>query len=124
MIPVDGVCSRDENQIQFCWKSLKTIYSMIFLFCGTVESLLGTRRLLRLGFNIQYVDELMFFILAMIRSFIFFRIARNWKEIVEMWRKCENVFLQEPYRVKGLRLKVKIRVSFAIMAAFALSEFS
>ena len=97
---------------------------MIFLFCGTVESLLGTRRLLRLGFNIQYVDELMFFILAMIRSFIFFRIARNWKEIVEMWRKCENVFLQEPYRVKGLRLKVKIRVSFAIMAAFALSEFS
>lgn len=123
MIPVDGICSRDESQIQFRWKSLKTIYSMIFLFCGTVESCLGTRRLLRLGFNIRYVDELMFFILAMVRSFLFFKIARNWKEIVEMWRKCENVFLEEPYRVRGMSLKVRVRVVFAFLAALALSNY-
>lgn len=121
MIPVDGISSRDECQVQFRWKSLKTIYSLTFLFCGTVESCLGTRRLLRLGFNIRYVDELMFFVLAMVRSFVFFRLARNWKEIVEMWRKCENVFLQEPYRVKGFRLKVRVRVVFTVLAALALS---
>lgn len=122
MIPVDGVLSGDENQLEFRWKSLKTIYTMFFLFCGAVESCLGTRRLLRLGFKLQYVEGLVFFILAAIRAFIFFRLARNWKEIMKMWQKCENVFLYEPYRVKGFSLKVKIRVVFAVLAALAVGN--
>jgi gustatory receptor len=122
MIPVDGVLAGDENQLEFRWKSLKTIYSMVFLFCGTVESCLGTRRLLRLGFNIRYVDGLLFFILAVIRTFIFFRLARNWKDIMRIWSKTENVFLREPYRVKGMSLKFKLRAVFTVLAVLALGK--
>lgn len=122
MIPVDGILSDDENQIQFRWKSLKTIYSMFFLFCGTVESCFGTRRLLRLGFNIGSAEGLMFFILAMVRAFIFFRLARKWKNIVKMWRKSEQVFLYEPYRVRGVSLKIKLRVMFAILVSLGISK--
>lgn len=122
MIPVDGVLSGDESQLQFRWKSLKTIYSMTFLFCGTVESCLGTRRLLRLGFNIHYVEGLMFFTLAAIRAFIFFRLARNWQDIMKMWSKSENVFLFEPYHVKGFSLKTKLRAVFAVLAILAISK--
>lgn len=119
---MDNVLSGDEDRLEFRWKSLKTIYAMTFLFCGTVESCLGTRRLLRLGFSVHHMDGLLFFILAVIRAFIFFRLARNWKDIMKVWRKTENVFLYEPYRVKGLSLTVKLRTVFAVLATLAISE--
>lgn len=123
MIPVDGILADDESQLEFRWKSLKTIYSMTFLLCGTVESCLGTRRLLRLGFNMHYVEGLMFFLLAALRGFLFFHLAKKWKEIMKFWQKCENVFLHEPYRVKGFNLKVKIRVVFAVLTVLSISKF-
>lgn len=46
LLPFDGVLAKDENQVEFRWKSLKTIYSVLFLFCGTAESAMGVRRLL------------------------------------------------------------------------------
>lgn len=122
MMPVDGILSDDESQLKFRWKSLKTIYSLMFLFCGTVESCLGTRRLLRLGFSINYVEGLVFFILAAVRAYIFFFLARKWSEIMKMWKKCEIVFLHEPYKVTGWSLSLKLRLVFCIMAIFVISK--
>lgn len=121
-MPVDGVLSDDESQLKFRWKSLKTIYSLVFLFCGTVESCLGTRRLLRLGFNIHYVEGLVFFIMAAVRGYIFFILARKWNEIMKMWKKCENVFLHEPYKVTGWSLSFKLRLVFTILSIIAISR--
>jgi gustatory receptor len=123
MLPVDNVLSDDENQLRFQWKSLKTIYSMIFLFCGTVENCLGTRRLLRLGFNIQYVEGLVFFMLASVRGFMFFHLARNWKEIIKMWNRNESVFLQLPYKVKSWSLKSKLRMTFIVFIILTISKW-
>lgn len=123
MLPVDGVLSENESELEFRWKSLKTIYSMAFLFCGTVESCLGTRRLLRLGFNIRYVEGLVFFILAVVRGFIFFRLARKWTEIMKMWKRCEDVFVRDPYKVEGASLKVKVRVVFTVLVTFAMGKW-
>lgn len=123
MLPVGKVLCKDENQAEFRWKSWRTIYSLMFLFCGTVESCLGTRRLLRLGFNINFAEGLMFFIMAVVRGFIFFQLARNWKKIMAMWHKSEKVFLHEPYRVEGWSLTRKIRVVFIFMAFFAFRNF-
>lgn len=123
LLPVDGVLEKDENRVEFRWRSIKTIYSMIFLFCGTVESCLGTRRLLRLGFKINFAEGLLFFITAMVRAFIVFRLARHWKEIIKRWRHCEDVFLKPPYRVRGWSLSLRIRVIFILLAALSAGKW-
>lgn len=123
MLPVDGVLAADEEQVEFRWRSIKTIYSMIFLFCGTVESCLGTRRLLRLGFKINFAEGLLFFISAMMRAVIIFRLARNWKGFIKYWRECEDDFLRAPYRVKGWSLRRKINIIFFLLATLSMSNF-
>lgn len=122
MLPVDGVLARDENSLEFRWKSIKTIYSMTFLLFGSVESILGTRRLLRLGFNIKFAEGLLFFISAMIRAFLIFHLAKNWKTIIAKWRKCEDAFLKPPYRVRGWSLSLRIKVIFIVLAMLAIGD--
>lgn len=122
MLPVDGVLSKDESQVSFRWKSIKTIYSMMFLFCGTVESCLGIRRLLRLGFKVNFAEGLLFFIMAVVRAFIFFNLARHWKEFIGRWRMNEDVFLRTPYRVKGWSLGMQLRVIFCFLAFLSIGN--
>lgn len=122
MLPVDGVLAKDESQVEFRWKSVKTIYSMVFLLLGTIESCLGSRRLLRLGFKINFAEGLLFFISAMVRAYIIFFLARKWKVVIKRWRETEDVFLRHPYRVKGWSLSARVRVIFAVLAALSLGE--
>jgi gustatory receptor len=123
MLPVDGVLAKNEKDLNFRWKSPKTIYSIFFLFCGTIESCIGTRRLLRLGFNIHYAESFFFLIAAMIRAFVLFFMGRKWKFIMMRWRKCEDVFLRDPYTTKGWSLSRRLRVVFAIAVFLVLCEF-
>lgn len=122
MLPVDGVLAKDETSLEFRWKSAKTIYSMMFLFFTSIESCLGIRRLLRLGFNLNFAEGLLFFFMAMVRAFIIFHLARSWKEIIGKWRKCEDAFLHPPYHVKGWSLSLKIRLIFCILAFLGFGE--
>lgn len=123
MLPVDGVLAHSEKDLNFRWNSPKTIYSIFFLFCGTIESCLGTRRLLRLGFNIHFAESFLFFITAMIRAYMLFFLGRKWKFIMMRWHNCENVFLREPYKTKGWSLSRRIRVVFTIAVLLVLSKF-
>lgn len=122
LLPVDGVLASDEKAIKFRWRSVKTIYSMIFIFCGTIESLLGTRRLLRLGFKINFAEGLLFFIAAIMRALILFRLARNWNGFMARWRECEDVFLRPPYRVPGWSLRRQITTLFFILAFLSICK--
>ncbi|XP_070501290.1 gustatory receptor for sugar taste 64b-like [Chironomus tepperi] len=122
MLPVDGVLGKSEKDLNFRWKSPKTIYSILFLFFGTIESCMGTRRLLRLGFNIHFAESFLFFITAMIRAYMLFFLGRKWKFIMMRWQNCEDVFLREPYNTKGWSLSRRIRIVFAIAVILVLAE--
>jgi Trehalose receptor len=123
MLPVNNVRLDDENKLEFRWFSFKTVYSMIFLFCGTAESCLGVLRLLRRGLSIQHFEALIFFILAVVRAFIFLNLAKNWKKIMVMWKKCESPFLTSPYRIKGWSLISRIRVTFVVLALLSFGNY-
>lgn len=123
MLPVDGVLAKCEKDLKFRWKSPITIYSVFFLLCGTIESFLGTRRLLRLGFNIHFAENFLFFITAMIRAYIMFHLGRKWSIIMMKWRNLEDVFLREPYKCKSWRLSTQVRLVFTIFAVLSLSEY-
>jgi len=124
MLPVDGVLSKDVDYLEFRWKSPKTIYSMIFLLFGTIESCLGTRRLLRLGFNIHFAEGLSFFITAMVKSIMMFQLARKWKMIMKTWQSCEDFFLKPPYCIKGINLKTKLVAVSSFLLIFTFGKIN
>lgn len=122
-MPCENVLQPDERKLDFQWKSKKTIYSLIFLAMGSIESIVGVRRLIRLGFNIHFVESLLFFITAMIKAILMFHLGRKWKEIMIKWKNFESTFLQSPYeKHDGWRLKTKLRVVGVIILCFVLGN--
>lgn len=120
MLPVSNVSSNDPSKLHFEWKSLRVSYAITFLVFCTIDSCLGTRRLLRLGFNIGFAESLLFFISGLTRAFLIFRIAIHWREIMNRWRDCEKSFLYEPYAENpGWKLRTRIRVIFFVIVIFS-----
>lgn len=123
LIPCDNVFQKDEKKIQFRWKSPRTIYSITFLVFTTIECIVGCRRLLRLGlYNIHFAESFLFFITAIVKSVLMFKLGKNWREIMIKWRYFENVFLQHPYEYKGMKLKYSMRAVAAFFIIFMLGE--
>lgn len=115
LLPVINVLQVDESKLRFSWKAKRTIYSICWLIFASIEGAVAIRRLFRLGFSVQYVETLMFFILTPARAFISFGLARHWKNIMQYWRFCENGFLKYPFEEKGWKLNTKCRIILIIL---------
>ena len=122
MLPVNGILSNDEDNLRFHWKSIRTIYSIIFLILGSIESCLAIRRLVVIGFSIGYAEAILFYILSMVRSLMIFRLAMKWKSIMLYWRKRENVFLKKPYIMTKCSLRCKLSIFFGFVVGCVLGN--
>lgn len=123
VMPVSGLSSHNPDQYEFKWKSAKVVYAVIFLIFGTIDSCTGIRRLFRLGFNFYFAESLLFFVSAMARAFLIFRIALNWPEIMKRWRECEKSFLYQPYAENpGWKLRTLVRWNFFVVAFVSLGN--
>ncbi|CAO1403349.1 unnamed protein product [Diamesa serratosioi] len=113
-MPIEGVLGKDVDSLQFRWTSLRTMYTIFFLFTGTIESSLVVIRLVRLGLTVGYAEGIIFFVSSMVRAFMIFQMARKWKMIMTFWTQCEYSFLRSPYReLTGWSLPIKIRITGA-----------
>ncbi|CAO1404050.1 unnamed protein product [Diamesa tonsa] len=111
IMPIDGVMGKDIDCLKFRWTSLRTIYSIFFLTSGSIEAGMVVVRLVRMGLSVNYAGGILFFVSSMARAIMLFQMARKWKTIMEVWTKCEQVFLKPPYKeLKGWSLSMRIRV--------------
>lgn len=110
LMPVDGVASKNISNTKFRWKSLKTIYSLLFLSCGTIELLLCLSLMFENGMSLEMSRTLFFMFISMISAFFFFKTAMNWENLMKLWFENEKVFLKFPYTIRGSSLKRRIRL--------------
>lgn len=122
MMPVDGTTAKDISNIKFHWKSLKTIYSLLFLFCGTIECLLCFRLLIKTGMSLEMSNSLFFFFISMMGAFFLFKMAMNWENLMKLWYENEKVFLKFPYKISGTTLKRRIRLWAALIGTLSLCD--
>ena len=120
LMPVSGVESSEIKRIKFHWKSVKSIYSLIFIVCGTVELICLIRFVLNNGLTLGHASNLSFYVASMLGTCCFFRFAMNWKRLMKLWYESEKVFLKAPYVVQGWSLKCKLRVWAAVLGFVAL----
>lgn len=123
MMPVDNVNSKDIADIDFQWKSVKTIYSLTFIICGSIECLLCFRLSMYRGMTLGYMSSLSFYFTSMFGAVYLFNFATNWKRLMKLWYKSEKIFLKAPYTVNGWPLKRKIRVWATTIGFLALSNW-
>lgn len=115
LLPVSNVLQSDENKLKFSWKAKRTLYALCWLIFATIEGVVAIWRLFRFGFSVHYVEVLMFFVLSPARTFIILSLARNWKQIMQFWRLCEDGFLKYPFEEKGWKLATKCRIILIIL---------
>lgn len=116
LMPVDGVNSKNISSVKFRWKSLKSLYSFLFVVCGSIEAILCIRLILHRGLTLGYSITLCFQLSSMSVAIFQINLATKWKSFMELWYQKESVFLKAPYRVRGWTLKQKIRFwTMAIM---------
>lgn len=122
LMPVDGVNSNDISNINFRWKSIKSIYALVFLACGSVECLLCLRLAAISGMTLGFSSALSFYATSMFGAFYLLKLASKWQHLMTFWYKCEKVFLKPPYIIRGWSLKQKIRLWAASIGLFSLCK--
>lgn len=121
ILPVDNINSEDISSLQFRWKSINTIYSLIFLICGSIESILCLRMGFRDGISLIYVNKLSFYSISTLNAIFIFLLARKWKYIMDYWYEHEKMFLKSPYATHGWSLKKKAIIWSKAFGMLALS---
>lgn len=122
--PLEFDCD-NPKQTKFRWKSVKVIYNLIFLFCGTIECLLSLRLAVKDGaISLSGSSGFTYLFVSIFGSFLMLNIARKWPELMIKWKKCENVFVTDSvYNMPGLSLKRKIWFWASIVGLLAFRKW-
>jgi gustatory receptor len=115
LLPAENIAGKDISTINFKWKSVKTVYSVIFLFCGTIECILCFRMIFVSNMSLGYASAMSFYMISMFGAFCLFNMAKKWKTLMKFWYEKEKVLLKAPYKMHGLSLKQKIRLWAAVI---------
>jgi hypothetical protein len=115
LLPVLNVLQSDENKLKFSWKAKRTIYALCWLLLASTEGYFAVKRRIKRGFNVHYVEVIMFFILSPARAAILFNLARHWKNTMQYWRHCEEGFLKYPFEEKGWKLGTKCKIILIVL---------
>lgn len=109
LMPADGVNSKNILGVGFRWKSLKSLYSLVFVVCGSIEAILCVRLALLRGMTFGYSITVCFQLVSVSVAIFQINLASKWRSFMEFWYQKEKVFLNAPYGIRGWTLKQKIR---------------
>lgn len=110
VFPIDFVDKNNPKKIVFRWKSLKTIYSLIFIVCCSIECSLSLRLAVTGGsISLSGSSGFTYLFVSGFGAMCLLRLAHKWPKLMEQWEKHEIVFVTDPaYRIEGMSLKKKI----------------
>lgn len=136
IIPLIGVVrfTRKSNRQQpsFVWNSPNTLYTLFLLAVSAVETGLCLLQIFESGFFFGNIGALTFYLLAVISRSLCIILARQWSEILQLWRRTELIFLELPYispidanrrRRRRFSLASRAKVTFIFFISLTLGEF-
>jgi len=122
ILPVDNITSKEISSLQFQWKSIKIIYSLVFLTCASIECILCIRMGFKNGLSLIYINTLSFYSISTFNTIYIFTLARKWRQIMDSWYEHERIFLKLPYTINGWSLRRKIVMWSTLFGLLAISE--
>ena len=123
LFPLDH--SKNPDAVQFKWKSLRTIYSLLFLLSSiSVAFLVLYKKLEEGSLSPSNIVGFIFFGNCACACFFFLLLSQHWRKIMIFWSKSEQCFSNEKYNnsAKSWSLKKRIKVCLYTMLLLALLE--
>jgi gustatory receptor len=109
IMPLSIENTNDPKKIDFKWKSVKTIYCLVFLVFASIECALSFRIALKEGLALGQSSGTSYHFVSSLGGFLLLNLARKWPTMIFKWNKSEEVFItQTCYHTDGLSLKTKI----------------
>lgn len=91
LFPISGLSSRDPKKIQFTWLSIRTLFSICFVFVSIFTAFLNLYRQIESGplTPSNIIGFIFYGNCAMICVF-FFKFSTNFNEVISQWTKVEK----------------------------------
>jgi hypothetical protein len=122
LFPID-MNSRNPQSINFKWRSLRTVFSLIFVIGSFLTSILLFKKQLQSGpLTANNVVGIIFFGSCFLMSVLFFKLSQNWRRLMMIFTKTESHFQCTKYRlpstVFSLRKKILICTILYLTSSF------
>lgn len=124
LFPISGVCSNNPKDIKFTWKSLRTWFSLPFLFGSATFSFSMLYQQSSLGaLTPSNIIGFIFFGNCFLISFFFFRFSRRFGALMVCWLKVDKNLQSSNYAANpspskwSLKKKIKVASSVALTLA-------
>lgn len=66
---------------------------------------------------------MVFFGVTLGEAMVLFKFATKWKYFIDLWTEKEDVFLKEPYKIIGWKLKFKVNVVINSLLFLAFGKY-
>lgn len=124
LFPLDGLDAKNPCDIEFKWKSLRSMFSLMFVFTSSLTTILVLKTQIQTGpLTPRNIVGIVFFSICAIICILFFRLSKKFKYFMIHWCKTEKLFLSKDYEVtSGWSLKRKIWTMTAVYLTLSTLE--
>lgn len=117
-----NITSTQPHEVKFCWKSLKTMFSFVFIICCLLTTLFSLKSQLEVGpLSPVNIIRTIFYLVCAIICILFFRISQKWRSLNIRWSKIEINFLCKKYELPATRWTLKKRILVFLITSLILA---
>lgn len=140
-LPLCNVFNKNPHRIEFKWISITAFFGMSLIFFGSIEVWLAALSLKDVSLNLNNIGKslrrkynnwciifllsglLVFFGVTLAEAMVLFKFATKWKYFIDLWTEKEDIFLREPYKIIGWKLKFKVNLAIYSLIGFAMGKY-
>ncbi|XP_055633908.1 gustatory receptor for sugar taste 64b-like [Toxorhynchites rutilus septentrionalis] len=113
LIPVVGIFNATSRNTHFKLRSVRCVYSILYLTIGGVYCLLDARRCILKGLNVTSFGDLVYTVVVYTAAVFFLFVALQWQSILKEFENCEKLLLSDAY-VKVSRRAMRFNIAWGI----------
>ncbi|XP_075162534.1 gustatory receptor for sugar taste 64f-like [Haematobia irritans] len=122
MMPVRGVTASHPRYLSFSWWSFRTIYSMVFIVCMVIDTIISIYKILHRPITFNNIEPLAFRLPIIIVCLSALQLARKWPSLMMEWHNIESDLPSYTLLKEKRQMAKKIRMVFLVGMMMSLAE--
>ncbi|CAH0557391.1 unnamed protein product [Brassicogethes aeneus] len=118
--PISGITNTNCQNTKFKWRTWRMLYAFIIFLGMLVSVVTQFLNCIYYSLNIYETTSLVFSVLSIVDTLLFFKVALEWQQICKEWHNVEKIM--KNYDSNSLNLKRHIQVLSIIFLCFGAIE--
>ncbi|XP_033149613.1 gustatory receptor for sugar taste 64a [Drosophila busckii] len=121
-MPLTGIWQLNVRRIQFSFKSLPAVVTLVFMLSSSVLFLCMLKHLIKISLTAKNLVGQVFFACVQCACILFIDLARHWPALIRYWTRVELIFNRPPYEMLKRNLTQRVRRPAIIIVGLSLIE--